>query len=53
MLDVGDLAENIIVKPYDVIFVPRTYISDVRLFMDQYLGAVREAVGFVRYMGGR
>ena len=41
VLDVGDMASAIMVKPYDVIYVPRTYISDVNLFMNQYFGSAR------------
>lgn len=47
MLDVGDMGQAILVKPYDVIYVPRTYIQDVRLFMDQYLGVVQGIAGLV------
>ena len=46
LLDVGDMSSAILVKPYDVIFVPRTYISDVRLFMTQYLATVAEIAQF-------
>jgi polysaccharide export outer membrane protein len=46
MLDVGDLGENILIKPYDVIYVPRTYIQDVRLFIDQYLSVITSVKGF-------
>jgi len=52
MLDVGDVSEAILVKPYDVIYVPRTYIQDVRLFMDQYIGVIKDAIGFVNLIGG-
>ena len=40
MLDVGDLGSNILVKPYDVIYVPKTYIDDLNTFVEQYLGVV-------------
>jgi polysaccharide export outer membrane protein len=53
MLDVGDMGDGILVKPYDVIYVPRTYIGDVRLFMDQYIATVRSAVEFVNLLSGR
>jgi len=44
MLDVGDMSSAILVKPYDVIYVPKTYIRDLRVFMDQYLSVVRDFV---------
>jgi len=47
ILDVGDMSPAILVKPYDVIFVPRTYVSDLRLFMDQYFKTVTEFTEFV------
>lgn len=47
MLDVGDMSSTILVKPYDVVYVPKTYIRDIELFVDQYLGTVRNAVEFV------
>jgi len=46
MLDVGDLGTNILVKPYDVIFVPRTYIDDLNTFVNQYLGVVAQFKAF-------
>jgi polysaccharide biosynthesis/export protein len=42
ILDIGDMSSAILVKPYDVLFVPRTYISDIRLFMTQYVATVAE-----------
>jgi len=47
ILDVGDMGSAIMVKPYDVIYVPRTYIGDVNLFIDQYLGAITNFKAFV------
>ena len=44
ILDVGDMSSAILVKPYDVIYVPKTYIRDLRVFMDQYLSVVRDFV---------
>lgn len=46
ILDVGDMSSAIMVKPYDVLYVPRTYISDVRLFMDQYLKTASDIKAF-------
>jgi polysaccharide biosynthesis/export protein len=40
ILDVGDMSSAILVKPYDVLFVPRTYIKDVNTFMDQYVSVI-------------
>jgi polysaccharide biosynthesis/export protein len=51
MLDVGDMSSAILVKPYDVIFVPNTYITDVRMFIDQYLGAVRDVAALAGTLG--
>lgn len=53
LLDVGDMSQMIMVKPYDVIYIPRTYIQDVRLFMDQYTGVVRDIAGFANFLLGR
>jgi protein involved in polysaccharide export with SLBB domain len=47
MLDIGDMTSNILVKPYDVIYVPKTFIADVNLFMDQYIGVVSQIRSFV------
>lgn len=46
-LDAGDLASTILVKPYDVVYVPKTYIRDVRIFMDQYIRTVSELIQFI------
>ncbi len=46
-LDVGDMGSAILVKPYDVIYVPKTYIRDLRVFMDQYFRTVSEIAQFV------
>ena len=46
ILDVGDMSSAIMVKPYDVLYVPRTYIRDVRLFIDQYLGVISDLKAF-------
>jgi polysaccharide biosynthesis/export protein len=51
ILDVGDMSSAILVKPYDVLFVPNTYISDVRLFMDQYLGSISQFYSFLGQLG--
>ena len=37
MFDVGDMSSAILVKSFDVIYVPRTYVADLRLFMTQYI----------------
>ncbi len=46
VFDVGDMSSAIMVKPYDVLYVPKTYISDVRLFIDQYLAAILDFQAF-------
>ncbi len=48
IFDMGDMSAAILVKAYDVIYVPKTYISDVRLFMDQYFGTVADVATFAR-----
>lgn len=52
-LDVGDMSSAILIKPYDVIFVPRTFIRDVRVFMDQYLGAVAQVAQLVNVLNNK
>ena len=49
-LDVGDMASAILIKPYDVIFVPNTFISDVRIFMDQYVRTVSDFTALVNLL---
>jgi polysaccharide export outer membrane protein len=46
-LDVGDMGAAILVKPYDVLYVPRTYIGDVQLFMRQYVATVAQVGSLV------
>jgi polysaccharide export outer membrane protein len=52
-LDVGDLASAILIKPYDVIFVPKTFIRDVRVFMDQYVGTVAQIAQLVNVLNNK
>lgn len=52
-LDVGDMASAILIKPYDVIFVPKTFIRDVRLFMDQYIGTVAQIAQLVNVLNNK
>jgi protein involved in polysaccharide export with SLBB domain len=52
-LDVGDMASAILVKPYDVIFVPKTYIRDVRIFMDQYIATVAQIASLVNVLNNK
>lgn len=47
ILDVGDMSSGILVKPYDVIYVPKTYIRDLRVFMEQYFATVADVAGFL------
>lgn len=47
ILDVGDLSSAILVKPYDVIYVPKTYVRDLRVFMEQYFSTIRDFTSFV------
>ncbi len=46
VFDVGDMSSAIMVKPYDVIYVPKTYITDVRLFINQYLSVILDFKAF-------
>lgn len=48
ILDVGDMGSAILVKPYDVVFVPKTYIRDVRIFMEQYVTTVSDINALVK-----
>ena len=50
ILDVGDMSAAILVKPYDVIYVPQTYVRDVRLFMEQYFSTVAEVADFAKIL---
>lgn len=49
IMDVGDMSSAILVKPYDVIFVPRTYVSDLNLFMQQYFSVAQSVANFLYY----
>jgi polysaccharide export outer membrane protein len=51
ILDVGDMSSAIMVKPYDVLFIPRTYVADVNTFMDQYISVVSRVNALVRALG--
>jgi len=52
VLDVGDMSPAILVKPYDVLYVPNTYVADLRLFMQQYIATASELTGFVTALIG-
>jgi polysaccharide export outer membrane protein len=52
VLDVGDMSPAILVKPYDVLYVPNTYVADLRLFMNQYIATASEITGFVSALIG-
>jgi protein involved in polysaccharide export with SLBB domain len=47
ILDVGDMSAAILVKPYDVIYVPKTYIRDLRVFMEQYFATIAQVADFI------
>lgn len=53
ILDVGDMSSAIMIKPYDVLFVPKTYVSDLRLFMQQYVATVSDFASLVSLLGGK
>lgn len=52
ILDVGDMGSAILVKPYDVLYVPRTYVSDLNLFVSQYVGVVSGIIAFAQQLNG-
>jgi len=52
ILDVGDMASAILVKPYDVVYVPKTYVRDLRIFMEQYVATVTEFGQLVKVLTG-
>jgi polysaccharide export outer membrane protein len=52
VLDVGDMGSEILIKPYDVLYVPRTYIGDVQLFVSQYLNTLAGFVAFKNVLSG-
>lgn len=39
LFDRGDMSSAILVKPYDVIYVPGAYVCDLRAFMNGYCKA--------------
>lgn len=51
ILDVGDMSSAILVKPYDVLFVPNTYIKDVNMFMEQYFSVAQTTATFLKTLG--
>ncbi|HMK35603.1 MAG TPA: polysaccharide biosynthesis/export family protein [Desulfomonilaceae bacterium] len=48
LLDIGDMSSEILVKPYDVIYVPKTYVRDLRVFMEQYFLTVADVANFFK-----
>jgi protein involved in polysaccharide export with SLBB domain len=48
--DGGDLAQDVILAPLDIIYVPRSRIANVNLFVDQY---IRKVLPFDWVVGGR
>ncbi len=52
IFDVGDMGSAILVKPYDVIYVPKTYVRDIRIFMEQYVQTVGEFAQLVDTLKG-
>ncbi|MBI5250330.1 MAG: polysaccharide biosynthesis/export family protein [Desulfomonile tiedjei] len=52
IFDVGDMSSAIMVKPYDVLFVPRTYVGDLRLFMQQYVTTISDFASLAGLLGG-
>jgi polysaccharide export outer membrane protein len=52
ILDVGDMHPAILVKPYDVIYVPTTYVADLRTFMEQYVQTVADFANLIDALKG-
>lgn len=48
IFDVGDMGSAILLKPYDVLYVPKTYVRDVQIFMEQYVSVVNQTNSLVR-----
>jgi protein involved in polysaccharide export with SLBB domain len=42
-----DLAQDIYLKPFDIVYVPKTAIADVNLWIEQYLNRMVPRVGFL------
>ena len=40
-----DLSQDIYLKPYDMVIVPRSNIADVDIWVDQYIGRTIGALG--------
>jgi polysaccharide export outer membrane protein len=53
ILDVGDMQSAILVKPYDVLFVPNTYVADLRTFMEQYVQTVADFAGLINTLNNK
>jgi len=51
ILDVGDMQSAILVKPYDVLFVPNTYVADLRTFMEQYIQTITDFTNLINAIG--
>jgi polysaccharide biosynthesis/export protein len=47
VFDVGDMSSAILIKPYDVLYVPQTYVTDLNTFMSQYISVVSQFKAFV------
>jgi len=44
--DGSDLAQDIYLKPFDIVYVPRTGIADANLWIEQYLNRMVPRIGF-------
>jgi protein involved in polysaccharide export with SLBB domain len=42
-----DLAQDIYLKPFDIIYVPKTAIADVNLWIEQYMNRMVPRIGFL------
>ena len=47
VFDVGDMSSAILIKPYDVLYVPNTYVTDLNIFMNQYISVISTFKAFV------
>ena len=42
-----DLAQDIYLKPFDIVYVPKTAIADVNLWIEQYMNRMVPRIGFL------
>ena len=45
--DGSDLAQDIYLKPYDIVYIPKTSIANVNLWIEQYMNRMVPRIGFL------